>query len=66
MMLFVVVLALRFLIKLRFPNDVEQYMSLNNINPSIVGEFHETKYVACDLRKNFFADFQRQRQHLME
>ena len=27
------------------------YMSLNNMNPSIVWEFHEKKYVAYDLRK---------------
>ena len=29
----------------------EIYMSLNNMNPSIVWEFHEKKYVAYDLRK---------------
>ena len=29
----------------------EIYMSLNNINPSIVWEFHEKKHVAYDLRK---------------
>ena len=28
------------------------YMSLNNINPSIVWEFHEKKHVPYDLRKN--------------
>ena len=27
------------------------YMSLNNMNPSIVWEFHEKKHVAYDLRK---------------
>ena len=44
----------------------EIYMSLNNMNPSIVWEFHEKKYVAYDLRKKIFANFQRQRQYLME
>ena len=29
----------------------EIYMSLNNMNPVIVWEFHEKKYVAYDLRK---------------
>ena len=29
----------------------EIYKSLNNMNPSIVWEFHEKKYVAYDLRK---------------
>ena len=30
----------------------EIYMTLNNMNPSIVWEYHEKKYVAYDLRKN--------------
>ena len=30
----------------------EIYMSLNNINPSIIQEFHEKKDVAFDLRRN--------------
>ena len=45
----------------------EVYMSLNNKNPSIVWECHDSKtYVAYNPRRKIFADFQRQRQHLLE